>query len=141
MSSNKSSTRSEFEQNRARHAFQRVQDAKAKLKEEEAKEYKAYAKKVPMLIKANGLGNVLAFIEAKAHKNKAWAMLSRHIEEWLFDSQQHLLEFERGELLRTLLNANSPTYRAVSQQVLTYLGWIKRFAEGQIAGEAKEENN
>lgn len=132
--------RQTLEQGRAEYAFKCAEEAKEKLKDK-AKEYKSYAKKLPMLIKTNGLGAALAFAFAKGSKGgvpdpkNAWGLLYIHIEEWTRQDIKELVHFEKNRLVAQLLKEKSPTYRAVTIELMAFLGWLKRFVDGLIEGE------
>lgn len=136
--------RQTLEQGRAEFAFECAEKAKNQLKAS-AKEYKAYAKKMPMLIKTNGLGAALAFAFAKGSKGgkadqtKAWGLLYTHIEDWVRQDIKQLVTFEENRLVAQLLKEKSPTYRAVTIEVMAFLGWLKRFVDGLIEGEGGDE--
>ena len=77
-----------IEQGRAQYAFEKVkeisdnsEDGSKKLKEN----YKSTAKKLPVLIKTNGLGQTLAFLKSKGGKIaiNAYDKLYEHIGSWL----------------------------------------------------------
>lgn len=133
-------TRKKLEQGRAAHAFDSVNAAKRALKDK-AVEYKAYSKKLPMLIKVNGLGAALAFMIAKGHKSDAWKILYQNIEDWLLEDHKQLISFEEDRLLKELWKSDSTTYRTVTYEVLAYLSWVKRFVDSQIQGEETQVDN
>jgi len=134
--------RTQLEQGRAAFAYQRAEDAKKTLNK--AKEYKSYVKKLPMLIKTNGLGASIAFAYAKGAKNgkvettNPWGLLYTHIEDWLLFDEKKLLNFEKGSLARELTKTDSAIYRSVTVEVLAFLTWLRRFAEALIEGEATD---
>jgi CRISPR-associated protein Cmr5 len=128
-----------IEQNRASFAFQCAQDIAA-TQGKKSKEYKSYAKKLPMLIKTNGLGASLAFVLSKS-KNKegeltAWGDLYSDIDRWL--RQEHKIyllgESPKNDLSESIIELNSPEYRALTVEILAFLNWLRRFAEGLIEG-------
>ena len=133
------STITTMEQGRAAFAYICATEG-AELKEK-SKEYRAYTRKLPMLIKTNGLGAAIAFAFAKGSENrkvkpeKAWGLLYLHIQKWLGD--KGLISIS-GELAKTLTELDSKTYRAISVEVLALLAWIKRFAEALIDEEATD---
>ena len=96
------------------------------------KEYKAYAKKLPMMIKTSGLGAALAFITSK--NSKPYAELFSNIENWLKNDTKKLLP-EGEKLMGYVLKQESLEYRIITIEVLAYLNWLRRFAEGVIEGE------
>lgn len=138
------SNRIMLEQGRAAFAYKA---AEAGNKLSKNKEYKSYVKKMPMLIKTNGLGAAVAFAFAKGSKggqpdrNNAWGLLYTQIENWLKEDKKELIDFDPNRLAYQLTTESSTTYRAVTVEVLALLSWIKRFAEALIEGEADENND
>lgn len=117
-----------LEQGRAEFAYRKAQEGINK----HGKEYKQYAKKLPMLIKTNGLGPTLAFIKSKGG---TYETLYNHIAEWLkkdikfgiFNDQN-----KSKDLLEAIISLNSPEYRAVTNETIAFLTWLKRLADGLI---------
>lgn len=117
MKATEPTTRNTLEQGRAQHAFEKAKKAKDKEK------FASYAKKLPMMIKTNGLGASMAF--AKAKSEKAWEELFDAIEEWLQNK-----DYVKGTLLEEIVKTDSAHYRIITNEVLAYLSWLRRFAEG-----------
>jgi CRISPR-associated protein Cmr5 len=135
--------RTKLEQGRAAFAYQCAESASKTLSK--PKEYKAYVKKMPMLIKTNGLGAAMAFAFAKGAKggkvetNTPWGLLYSQIEDWLKKDEKGLItDFEKGRIAKFLAETDSYTYRAVTVEVLAFLSWLRRFAEALIEGEPDE---
>ena len=89
-------------------------------------------KKAPMLIKTNGLGATLAFLFSK---QKVWGTVLKHIEDWVSSTDNlktHLLykDKEGSNLVQKVLHLDSSEYRIVTIEVLAFLNWLRRFAEG-----------
>jgi CRISPR-associated protein Cmr5 len=130
-----------IEQGRAKQAYADVKAAKGKLGDKAAKEYKSYAKKLPMMIKTNGLGASIAFAKSKGKKGNAWDILYVQIAQWLQQERTYLLgNFTGEDFAEVVISLDSPQYRAVTVETLAYLNWLRRFAEGLIEGEAEETN-
>ena len=131
--------RTGLEQGRAAYAYLAAEEG-AKL--DKKKEYKSYVKKMPMLIKVNGLGAAIAFAFAKgskngsAQKNDPWGLLYTQLEDWL--RQKGALKMEQNPLAKVLTSSESATYRAATIEVLALLNWMKRFADALIEGEAQD---
>ncbi len=138
------SNRTRLEQGRAASAFQYAEEGKILTK---SKEYKAYVKKMPMLIKTNGLGAAIAFAFAKGSKggvpqpDKAWGRLYMQIEDWLNKDKKQLIEFTKNRLAYQLTQIDSYTYRAVTLEIMALLSWMKRFSEALIEGDASTSEN
>jgi CRISPR-associated protein Cmr5 len=147
-------SRSGMEQGRAAAAY-KYAEAGAKLTKNS--EYKAYVKKLPMLIKTNGLGAAMSFAFAKAkckevesfdNKEKIeqgsnpWALIYSQIQGWLKSDNVLFLELSHDKnLMKTLTETDSPTYRAATIEVLALLNWMRRFAEGLICVKTEKEIN
>lgn len=202
MPERRQSKRNTLEQGRAEFAYQCAQRANANdhIKEE----YKSLVKKLPMLIKTNGLGASMAFFYSKAKdgkeyherlaslldckdktklfdffKEKArtekgvyqtiWECANkkqvnkqnaydivvdcvkqnivahyevyRDISDWLTTDEKDLGLPQKGnELMEEIINLSSPEYRTITIEVLAFLSWLKRFADGLIQ-ESKNKGN
>ena len=108
------------------------------------KEYKSYAKKLPMLIKVNGVGAAIAFVFAKGSKNGTpnvddpWGLIYIQLEQWIKKDNKGLIAFDNNKLAQALIETDSYTYRHVTIELLAFLSWLKRFSEALIDGEADQ---
>ena len=131
-----STNRTTLEQGRAAFAYEKALEG-----QKIGKEYLSNVRKMPMQIKTNGLGAALAFAFAKGCANgvpnekKPWGLIYTHIEAWLEKDDKKLIRFRKNGLAEQLTKEDSATYRAVTIEVLAFLTWLKRFAEGLIEGE------
>lgn len=129
-----------LEQGRAEFAYKCAEGGNGISKK---KEYKAYVKKIPMLVKTNGLGAAIAFVKAKSDKDEskagyAYALIYKQTTDWLKQEPKGLIidRLNKNEdLVKVLTDLNSPEYRAVTNEVLAFFVWLKRFAAGLIEGE------
>lgn len=132
-----------IEQGRASFAYAQVERAAFHSNPKLAKKYKAYVKKVPMLIKTNGLGPTFAFVKAKGTADnvdaEAYRMLYEQTEAWVKQRLEGIISFDDG-LLKTIVNLPSSQYKAVTIEVLALFNWLRRIAEGLIEGEADDTN-
>jgi len=122
-----------LDQQRARAAWESVQEVK---KHSDYREkYGPVAKKLPMYVLTNGLGQALAFLRAKANpkdpnkpkpENKANEAAYKHLSAWVMEQMK-----QDGSLLEWLLKQNAATYRRATAEALAYLNWLKRFAEAE----------
>lgn len=133
-----------LEEGRAIFAYKCV-DEVCKVKDENkkiAKEYKSYARRIPMMIKNNGLGPAMAFVCAKgevyANGNNAYTILYKNIEDWL--KKRELLPSEE-KLIEYILTIDSSKYREISNEVLAFFTWLRRFVEGMIEDEKNPEDD
>ena len=117
-------TLKEIEQGRATYAFKAVQTVGTSLQ----KEYKSVAKKLPVLIKTNGLGQSLAFIKKR---NNSSDKLYEQIGKWLQNEDTKQL-VPKGELVEQVIRLESSVYRQVTVETLALLNWIRRFVDSLI---------
>ncbi len=133
--------RTKLEQGRAAFAYECAEEG-AKL--DKKKEYKSYVKKMPMLIKTNGLGAAIAFAFAKGSKSGVpsktdpWGLLYLQLERWLLNDSKTLIKFESNKLAQKLTIIDSTQYRGVTVEVIAFLSWLKRFADALIEGETQD---
>ncbi|HRE46691.1 MAG TPA: type III-B CRISPR module-associated protein Cmr5 [Aggregatilineales bacterium] len=116
---NQPSNQQTLQQKRAAQAWKDVQSAK------KIKEYPSLVKGFAANVQRDGLGASLAFLQAKG-KDEHNA-LNRHLSSWVLKE----LGWQGQTLLETLLTKNTADYRRATAEVLAYLLWLKRFAEGQ----------
>ena len=110
--------------------------------------YKSYAKKIPMMIKTNGLGNAFAFILSKQkgidkqkrkagekdNPKNAYDLIYEQVSYWLKSpDKKYLLDGkESQDLVKIFIQLDSAQYRAVTNEVLAFFNWLRRFADGLI---------
>ncbi len=102
----------------------------------DAKEYKAYVKKIPMMIKSNGLGATLAFVKSKEKKKEAYQLIYKQLAEWLIFKEL----IANGDLVKEVIDKSSSEYRMITVETLALFNWLRRFAEGLIQGEADSDD-
>jgi CRISPR-associated protein Cmr5 len=95
-------------------------------------EYESWAKKMPMLIKTNGLGAALAFLKSK--DKRVYQKLYDQAKAWLIHDDcplKNLLGLsESAELIEKVISLESPAYRAATIELITFFNWVRRFASG-----------
>lgn len=129
-----------IEQGRAKYAYDCAVEGFRLIKK---KEYKGYVKRLPMLIKTNGLGSAISFIKAKSDQDEnkkgyAYHKLYKHITGWLLESKTITLLNDQ-ELVEYVVSQPSQSYRYLTIEVMAFLAWLKRFSEGLIEGDAEGE--
>ena len=139
MVKDKESITTKLERGRAEFAYKKVFEVKDK---KFAGEYRSHVKKLAQMILSNGLGQSLAFVFSKKRKDDAYNALYSHIAEYL-ESEIPARESkeEKGkELVEWVIGLDSLKYRYVTEEVIAFLNWLRRFAEGMIEekGEDKE---
>ncbi len=117
-------TKITLEQGRAEYAYECAQHG-MNGNQNKPDEYKSYAKKIPMLIKTNGLGATLVFMKSKGG---TYNLLLNQTQVWL--AQNPLFGIESDDLIQKIISMDSPEYRAVTIEVLALYSWLRRFAEG-----------
>jgi len=132
-----------LEKGRAEFAYKCVEKAIEIFKDnsKKQKEYKSYARKIPTMILSNGLGQTLAFIKAKSEKGNAYDLIYQQLTEYMKSDHTARIKMpqEKNDLVEWVISCNSSTYRYVTQEILAFLNWLKRFAEGLIEVEEEGE--
>jgi len=126
-----------LEQERAQQAWACVQEVTNK-PQEFKKKYGSLARKVPMLVLTNGLGQTLAFLKAKGKNNPAdeHTVLFRHLSSWVLSQVASSTTASNGDLLlQWVLQNDSAAYRRATMEALAFLAWLKRFAEAELPTE------
>ena len=122
------------EQGRAAFAYDQVK-AVANLgpaQEDLKKTYKSGAKKLPVLIKTNGLAQALAYIQNRDN----YPRLYGQIASWL--RTKGLIV--QGDLVDQVIDMESNKYRRTTTETLALLNWVRRFVDGVMA-DVEEDNS
>lgn len=119
-----------IENGRAQFAYDQIQN----IESNKVEEYTSHVKQIPMLIKNNGLAQALVFSVGKNEKKAIY----EHINAWLLDKQQKErfdIPRDTRDVIDFIVRTDSSTYRQMTTEVMAYLEWLKRFAEGRKVGE------
>ena len=122
-----------LDQRRAKHAWDVVQAAKAR---EDRDEFARQAKKLPVRIMACGLGQALAFIHAK-EKTRGLILLPA-LADWILDKRKNpastAAQPAADALIKAIMEGNSLFLRRATDEALSYLQWLTRFADAEAEG-------
>jgi CRISPR type III-B/RAMP module-associated protein Cmr5 len=143
--------RQNIEQERGRIAWQDVREVKAQ-DVAARKEYRSIARGLNSMIQINGLGQTLAFLNAKGKGDptKPHSLLAKHLTEWMRsvsgEEEDHHPHFAASN--RAVLEGNdgllgwithpetsSADYRRATTECLAFGGWLRRFAEAELEEE------
>lgn len=116
-----------LQQERAANAWAAVEEVEQRYSKAK-KEYGSLVRGLPALIQTDGLGQTLAFLKAKGKGEDAnhHSIAYQHLNGWVMAQLG-----AKGDLLESLLQTDSATYRRATSEALAYLQWIKRFAEAK----------
>jgi len=130
-----------IEQRRAAFVYNKVEEALQMLdgaSSSDAGKYKSYIKRIPMLVKNNGLGAALAFVKSKSIKDRVYGLIYEQLGACLHQYDQNVFSKE-DDLVKKVITLSSAEYRAVTIEVLAIYNWGRRFVEGKIEGELDDE--
>ncbi len=117
-----------LDQRRALHAWNAVVEIKNSYK---GKKFGGQAKKLPMRIMASGLGQALALLKAKDYSPD----LLRALGDWVLDKRHNPKSSNQlptdDALLRRIIEGDSDSLRRDTDEALSYLQWLNRFAEAE----------
>lgn len=128
--------RAEFAYRCVKEVIDKSNSSESGQSDKKLKEYKSYTRKIPQMILSNGLGQTLAFVKAKAKKGNAYEWIYKQLTQY-FEGSEVL---NKNELIEWVISCDSKDYRYITQEILAFLNWLKRFAEGMIE-DNDEENN
>ena len=118
---------------RAAHAFERITEGYRR-SGTDAKEYASSCKKLPMLIKVNGLVPALLFAREKPQFGSKGYSIEEAVMSWLRDSGSPVSQLLQGKSeIGDLTDLTSRQYRLVTAEAQRYLAWAKRFAAARRA--------
>ncbi|MCS7181303.1 MAG: type III-B CRISPR module-associated protein Cmr5 [bacterium] len=126
-----------LERGRAEFAYDKVKEVVETLKDkkEELSKYRSYTRKIPQMIISNGLGQTLAFIFSKKETGNAYDLIYTHLIEYLKKSKSTArikMPENKNDLTKWVISLDSYQYRYVTEEILAFLNWLKKFAEGMI---------
>lgn len=116
-----------LDQQRAAHAWD-VVNAVASKAEKDRKEFGTQAKKLPTRIMAAGLGQALAFLEAKDYAQE----LRDALADWIHRRRPAPGDdFEQKRLVVRVIRGDADFLRYATAESLAYLQWLVRFADAR----------
>ncbi|MDQ6962514.1 MAG: type III-B CRISPR module-associated protein Cmr5 [Mariprofundaceae bacterium] len=114
-----------LDQQRAAFAWQRVEHAQEKMREEKYSDYKNLAKGIPAMIINNGLMQTLAFLHSKGKTHHI--LLLNDLIQWL---HQHLASSkDYQDLMKYLFETDSHQFRQATEESMHMLRWLRQFAD------------
>jgi len=129
---------SKLEKGRAEFAYKCVEKAIEIFKDnsKKQKEYKSYTRKIPTMILSNGLGQTLAFVKAKSEKGNAYDLIYSQLTEYMKSVHTVRIQMpkEKNDFVEWVISCDSSKYRYITREILAFLNWLRRFAEGLIEG-------
>ncbi|AKA67811.1 type III-B CRISPR module-associated protein Cmr5 [Clostridium scatologenes] len=98
---------------------------------------KSYCRKLPVLIKTNGLLSALSFIKGKVKKENEkekneYFYIYSWIESWLNYIEYTDKSNLHNDIIEKIINANSASYRIYTKEAIEISVWYKRHAEAMI---------
>ena len=99
------------------------------------KNYRSYSRRLPSMILSNGLGQTLAFVhEKKKGEKNAYAILYNQLTAYMKSNSSIRIPMPSNgcDLLKWVISCKSEDYRYITQELLAFLNWLRRFAEGLI---------
>jgi len=126
-----------LDQERAKAAWEMATKAKAKMQKDDFDKYKALVKRFPALVNHNGLGQTVAFLEAKKKDSNAEGKLLEQLNEWLVKNNRHEelncykppYKSQGTSLSQCIMQRNSSDYILATREALAFLDYLRRFAD------------
>ena|SRR5208282_3432075 len=115
-------------QRRARHALGRIHERK----QTEPKTYGNYvshSRSLPAAILMNGLGQACATLLAKSEDHR---LLYNDLQSWLCGDDSSAPFRNRPNLMDAITQGDQPSYLRAQAEALSYLVWLKKFANAYL---------
>ena len=119
--------KSTLERGRAAFAYKQVSSYLKGKSEKQQKNYRSYLKKLPAMIKTNGLGQTFAFYSSE---KGAYRDIYEQIGQWL--KKEHKDLFDEKTVVESIISMNSSDYRMITTEVIALTNWMRRFVDGLI---------
>lgn len=134
-----------LDQRRARHAWQAVEQAHRLKGDEARKNFAREAKRLPVRIKTAGLGQALAFLNAKADDDDYRSRLLKELGDWLL-KKRRLASWPKGTndrnaVIQALISGDAGLLRRATEEALLYLQWLTRFSEAEFKPDESNDND
>lgn len=105
------------------------------------KDYRSIVMKLPTLILTNGLGQTLAFLKSKGKNDDSnpEEKVYGDLHGWL--TKPNVVNWGRvthDELIERIMAIDSTKYRFVTMETLSFLNWLKRFADAVLPKDGGE---
>lgn len=121
-----------LESGRAEFALSCAQKACSKNKQIQ-KEYRSYARRIPQMILTNGLGQTLAFVFSKKKEGNAYDLVYEQMKDYMNSPHVSVIQKPNDkDLIEWVVSLNTHEYRYVEEEILAFLNWLRRFAEGLL---------
>ena len=124
-----------LDQGRAAHAWKVIQDVKV-AEPSARKEFKIQTKKLPVRIVTSGLGQSLAFLEAKGYARD----LREALDDWVKLPGGNRPARADDRLLMRIVQGSSDDLRFATAECLAYLVWLVRFADAEFRDIKEQED-
>ncbi|MCS6872512.1 MAG: type III-B CRISPR module-associated protein Cmr5 [Anaerolineae bacterium] len=117
-----------LQQRRAKHAWDKIQQVDSKSADKK-KKYGSLVRGLLQLVQTDGLGQMLAFLLAKAggDSESEHGLAYAHIADWIKTE----FKLPDAKLMEWLLQQPTSEYRRTTAEVIAYINWLKRFAEAK----------
>lgn len=124
-----------LEQQRAHHAWTAVREVKGACGKIDTGDYLREAKRLPVRILTSGLGHAIAFLNAKGAD--ARDRLAADVAHWLLKERRlgRRASQPTGKALIEEIVTGEVDLRRATEEALSYLRWLTRFAEAEFGGE------
>lgn len=114
-----------LQQQRAKHALQKVQDLVAL---RDGDKFKSRASELPFMIHANGLGQAAAFFKSK--DKDGYPQLFLILQSWLGQPGRPFAG--QSDLMQAIVSCDLHTYCVAQAEAMQYMDWVKKFAKAYL---------
>jgi CRISPR-associated protein Cmr5 len=150
---------SKLELGRAEFAYKCAEDGKKIMSASEIDgewyqddNYRSYVRRLPSMIVSNGLGQTLAFVLSKRAKTKdgkkpgsrdnpknAYDLIYHQLTNYIKNLSfvREFMPESKTDLAEFVISCDSAIYRYITEEILAFLRWLAKFADGLIEEEGE----
>lgn len=101
---------------------------------ENKKKMRSYCRKLPVLIKTNGLLTTLSFIKAKTNDENEYSYIFSWLKSWLngLNNDNKEKNEEKEDIIKKLTEMDNYKYMIYTKEAIEISIWYKRHAEAMI---------
>ncbi|HHX86955.1 MAG TPA: type III-B CRISPR module-associated protein Cmr5 [Firmicutes bacterium] len=119
-----------LQQQRAKHALDKIKEAEKKFQGDDREKFVAYAENAPASILINGLGQAAATLcaQAKGNPEEPHGAIYEAMQGWLCRDDVAAPYPSNTKLLTAITEGDRDSYLYAQAEALAYLEWYKKFA-------------
>lgn len=123
----------DINRDRAMQSYLNIESFKKSETKENQEKMKSYCRKLPSMLKVNGLIETLVYLKSKSKGKEGEKTIYGVLEEWLEEClKMTFKELESDKLVLKIAAADLKNYRNYTEELMNISIWYKRHAEALL---------